>query len=248
MRTGVLADDQAKRYQPLPQTTHDEHFMRPHLHAHGRYVKRTKGGRVRTSTRSLAPSTTIHGYAQLLNPMNVVPFVESFGNRLDPPLPFEPPIQFNTIVSEYNRTFPKKYSTSAGMQAATAYFVKDVQLETGHVIDLTSYFATKNGNASPALMKTVPLSLVFQDEYNNNTAMTKSQKDAMKTSYDDALRMTQPFATTAAPIPANANTGASSSSASSPSQSSQGPSPQQVQRRSTRNTGPPQTPTPTQTP
>lgn len=254
MRTGILSDDNAKRYQPLPQTMHDQYFVRPHLHTHGLYVKPTKKGRARSTTRSLAPATTIHAYAQLLNPMNVVPFVESFGNRLDAAPTYEPPVQFHTTVAEYNRTFPKKYSTSAGMPTQTAFFIQEVHTQTGHRIDLDNYFSTRNGNPSPALMKTVPLTKVFQDEYNNTTTMSKSQKDSLKSAYDDALRMSQPFAATTPPVPANANIGASPSStsaASSPSQtSSQGPSPQQQQqqRRSTRRTGPPKTPTPTPTP
>ena len=247
MRTGVLSDDNAKRYQPLPQTMHDQYFVLPHLHTHGLYVKPMKKGRVRSTTRSLAPATTIHAYAQLLNPMNVVPFVESFGNRLDAVPTYEPPVQFHTTVAEYNRTFPAKYSTSAGMRPETAYFVREVQTQTGHRVDLSNYFATRNGNPSPALMKTVPLTQVFQDEYNAVTT-SQSKKDAMKSAYDESLRMSQPFVTSTAPVPATANVGASpSSSASAASSPSQGPSPQQQQqqqrRSSRRAAGPPKTPT-----
>jgi len=158
------------------------------------------------------------------------------------------PLSLSTI-----EPFQKKYSVAAGMQPATAYFVREVENQTGYRIDLDNYFATRNGNASPALMKTVPLTHVFQDEYNNTTtgSFSKSKKNSLKSAYDDALRMSQLFATTTPPVPANANIGASPSStsaASSPSQtSSQGPSPQQQQqqqRRSSRRTGPPKTPTP----
>ena len=47
MRTGILSDDNAKRYQPLPQTINDKYFVRPHLHTHGLYVKPMKGVFVR---------------------------------------------------------------------------------------------------------------------------------------------------------------------------------------------------------
>lgn len=183
MRTGVLSDEHGRhKFQPLRQSTHDLHFTVPHLPAHGLDVRPTKRGRGTTgSTRSLTPTTSMHAYAQLLN-TNVTPFVEAFGNRIERASRYTPPVQFRSIVNEFERAHPA-YAQINGMRPETSYFIRELREQTNWIVDLPSYFSkhvhTKGNHnlrskgtpapspatPDPALMSDTPLSKVFEGEY-----------------------------------------------------------------------------------
>ena len=213
MRTGVLSDEHGRRkFQPLRQSTHDLHFTVPHLPAHGLDVRPTKRGRgTPGSTRSLTPTTSAHAYAQLLNPTNVGPFVEAFGNRIDSTTRYTPPVQFNSIVNDFERVHPA-YAQINGMRPETSYFVREVREQTSWVVDLPSYFVKRvlyknahhqtrsKGSPSPsplptpdsALMSDTPLSKVFEGEYYKARHKRDGTRKNMIALYQEAMKHVLP--------------------------------------------------------
>lgn len=147
MRTGVLADENAlKIFAPHSQEFHDTHLAKPHLHKHGMQFKKGRSDRYKPPARPRAPYMALYEYAQLLNPLNPTPFVESFGERLDAVATYQPPKSFQGVVAKFDADNPS-YSTERGIKRETAYFIQQL-IDIGYQIAPDDIFLTGHGNIS----------------------------------------------------------------------------------------------------
>jgi len=153
----------------------------------------------------------MHAYAQLLNPTNVTPFVEAFGNRIDSTTRYTPPVQYSSIVSEFEKDHPA-YAQINGMRPETSFFVREVREQAGWVVDLPRYFVKRvlyknahhqtrsKGSPSPsplptpdpALMEGTPLSKVFEGEYFRARDKRDGTLKSMIAVYQEALKHVLP--------------------------------------------------------
>ena len=181
------------------------------------------------STRSLTPTTTMHGYAQLLSSTNVGPFVETFGNRIERASRFTPPVQFSSIVAEFERAHPA-YAQISRMRPETAFFIREVREQASWIVDLPRYFVkhvhTKGnyntrskGSPAPspatpdsALMEGTPLSKVFEGEYYKARHKRDGTLKSMIAVYQEAMKhVLPPVVPTPPPAAAQARTPPASS-------------------------------------
>ena len=138
--------------------------------------------------RSLTPHTTMVDYGNLLNPLNVNSFVEAFGTRLDKAPTYEPPAQFQTVVSRFNDTYPM-FSTDKGMKAETAYFIQKIEEVANHQVNMSDYFLT-NAKKNPSITKMRrPLSILVEAEHNVVAASDIDLQTKMKSMFDEAMRL-----------------------------------------------------------
>ena len=127
MRTGVLADDHAKRegFIPLDVYTHENLYARPMPERHG--VAGGKKRRQRRVHRPRAPYMLHAEMAQQMLPLNPIAVAPAFGDKLEEALTSRPSKRFSEVVARHDHDHPK-YATSKGMRAENAYFAHTLGL------------------------------------------------------------------------------------------------------------------------
>ena len=69
MRKGILSDENAKMFEPLPFIANERHFGQPHVHKTTKRTKKRKQGYTNTP-RPRTPYIAHHELAQLIDPLN----------------------------------------------------------------------------------------------------------------------------------------------------------------------------------
>ena len=105
MRTGVLADSEAKHFFPMDHVAHARHLGVPHIAKHTRTTRKRKQG-YRVTPRPRAPYMAHHELAQLMNPDNVKEALPAFETHMRASMRPRPPAFFRNTVEDFKRKHP----------------------------------------------------------------------------------------------------------------------------------------------
>ena len=93
MRTGVLADSNAKHFQPMDIVSHERHLGLPHIPKTTHKTRRRKTG-YRSTPRPRAPYMAHYELAQLMNPENPRESLDAFSTHMEAAQRPNPPASF----------------------------------------------------------------------------------------------------------------------------------------------------------
>lgn len=133
MRTGVLADSEAKHFFPMDQIAHERHLGVPHIAKHTRTTRKRKQG-YRVTPRPRAPYMAHHELAQLMNPDNVRESLPAFSTHMHATMRPRPPHHFKTRVADFKRQFPDL--ANRAILDETAYFFASTGLDPMQYLSL----------------------------------------------------------------------------------------------------------------
>ena len=119
MRTGVLADSEAKHFFPMDLLSHERHLGVAHIVKHKRTTRKRKQG-YRVTPRPRAPYMAHHELAQLMNPENVREALPAFSTHMEATQRPRPPHHFKTRVADFKRQYPEL--ANRAILDETAYF------------------------------------------------------------------------------------------------------------------------------
>ena len=105
MRTGVLADSEAKHFFPMDLLTHERHLGVAHIPKHTRTTRKRKQG-YRVTPRPRAPYMAHWELAQLMNPDNVRESLPAFETHMAAAMRPRPPHYFKNKVADFKRENP----------------------------------------------------------------------------------------------------------------------------------------------
>ena len=125
MRTGVLADSEAKHFFPMDQIAHERHLGVPHIAKHTRTTRKRKQG-YRATPRVRAPYLAHWELSQLMNPDNVRESLPAFSTHMHATMRPRPPHHFKTRVADFKRQFPEL--ANKAILDETAYFFETTGL------------------------------------------------------------------------------------------------------------------------
>ena len=125
MRTGVLADSEAKHFFPMDYIAHERHLGVPHIVKHTRTTRKRKQG-YRVTPRPRAPYLAHWELSQLFNPDNVRESLPAFSTHMEATQRPRPPHHFKTRVADFKRQFPEL--ANKAILDETAYFFETTGL------------------------------------------------------------------------------------------------------------------------
>ena len=120
MRTGVLADSEAKHFFPMDQIAHERHLGVPHIAKHTRTTRKRKQG-YRVTQRPRAPYMAHHELAQLMNPDNVKESLPAFETHMFASMRPRPPASFRNTVENFKRKHPD-FANRAVLEESAYWF------------------------------------------------------------------------------------------------------------------------------
>ena len=125
MRTGVLADSNAKHFQPMDFVSHERHLGLPHIEKTGKKTRKRKQG-YRSTPRPRVPYITHWELAQLMNPENPREALPAFSTHMEASQRPSPPASFQMLVEAFKNDNPSYVSTHRDKMLLdeTAYFCK----------------------------------------------------------------------------------------------------------------------------
>ena len=126
MRTGVLADSEAKHFFPMDQIAHERHLGVPHIAKHTRTTRKRKQG-YRVTPPARAPYLAHWELSQLMNPENVREALPAFSTHMEATQRPRPPHHFKTRVANFRRQFPDL--ANRAILDETAYFFASTGLD-----------------------------------------------------------------------------------------------------------------------
>ena len=106
MRTGVLADSNAKRFEPMDVVSHERHLGVPHIVTHSKVTRKRKQG-YRATPRPRSPYLTHFELSQLMNPENPRLGLEPFSSHMDATQTIRPPYFFRLKVNDFLSKYPE---------------------------------------------------------------------------------------------------------------------------------------------
>ena len=119
MRSGVLSDSQAAKYEPLPFIANERHFAVAHVHKTSRVTKHRKDD-LRPTFRPRAAYLAHYEYSQLMNPLNPTQHMEAFATQMEAAIDPQPTQSYKSIVEEFRRTHP----SHAQVRDESAYYMQ----------------------------------------------------------------------------------------------------------------------------
>ena len=168
MRTGVLADSEAKHFFPMDQIAHERHLGVPHIAKHTRTTRKRKQG-YRVTPRPRAPYMAHHELAQLMNPENVREALPAFSTHMEATQRPRPPHHFKTRVANFRRQFPDL--ANRAILDETAYFFASTGL------DPLPFFSQPRSTRKP-LHNIVEEAIAFE-----------GRADELERAYNEAMRL-----------------------------------------------------------
>ena len=126
MRTGVLADSEAKHFFPMDQIAHERHLGVAHIVKHTRTTRKRKQG-YRVTPPARAPYLAHWELSQLINPENVREALPAFSTHMEATQRPRPPHHFKTRVANFRRQFPDL--ANRAILDETAYFFASTGLD-----------------------------------------------------------------------------------------------------------------------
>ena len=140
MRTGVLADSEAKHFFPMDQIAHERHLGVPHISKHTRTTRKRKQG-YRVTSLPRAAYLAHWELSQLMNPDNVRESLPAFSTHMDATMRPRPPHHFKTRVADFKRQYPDL--ANRAILDETAYFFASTGL------DPMQYLGTRKSTRKP---------------------------------------------------------------------------------------------------
>ena len=179
MRTGVLADSNAKHFQPMDFVSHERHLGLPHIEKTAHKTRRRKTG-YRATPRPRAPYMAHWELAQLMNPENPRLSLEAFSTHMEASLRPNPPVSFRKVVEDFKRDNPSYVSRHRDKMLLdeTAYFLG----KTG--LNPDSYFQTKFGNLSRTISK--PLHIIYERAVEQED---QSMQAMLEAAYEESMKL-----------------------------------------------------------
>ena len=179
MRTGVLADSNAKHFQPMDFVSHERHLGLPHIEKTAHKTRKRKQG-YRSTPRPRAPYIAHFELAQLMNPENPKKSIEAFSTHMETSQRPNPPASFKQMVEAFKRDNPSYVSRHRDKMLLdeTAYFLQ----KTG--LNPDSYFQTKYGNLSRTIAK--PLHIIYERAVEKEDPSRSSE---LETVYEESIRL-----------------------------------------------------------
>ena len=191
MRTGVLADSNAKHFSPMDFVTHERHLGVAHITKHTRTTRKRKTG-YRSTPRPRAPYMAHWELAQLMNPENPRQSLEAFSTHMEAAQRPNPPASFKQMVEDFKRDNPSYVSRHRDKMLLdeTAFFLQ----KTG--LNPDSYFTTQFGNLSRTISK--PLHIIFERAVEKED---QSRQAMLEAAYEEAMKllMNEPSAPSSSP-------------------------------------------------
>ena len=168
MRTGVLADSEAKHFFPMDQIAHERHLGVPHISKHTRTTRKRKQG-YRVTPRPRAPYIAHWDLAQLMNPDNVRESLPAFSTHMDATMRPRPPHHFKTRVADFKRQYP--------------------ELANRAILDETAYFFASTGLSpvpffSQPRSARKPLHIIVEE-----AIAVEGRADELESAYNEAMRL-----------------------------------------------------------
>ena len=179
MRTGVLADSNAKHFQPMDFVSNERHLGLPHIEKTAHKTRRRKTG-YRSTPRPRAPYMAHYELAQLMNPENPRESIDAFSTHMEAAQRPNPPASFKQVIEGFKRDNPSYVSSHKDKMLLdeTAYFLG----VTG--LDPASYFQTKHGNLSKSITK--PLHIIYERAVEKEDP---SRQTELETAYEESIRL-----------------------------------------------------------
>ena len=180
MRTGVLADSNAKHFQPMDFVSNERHLGLPHIEKTAHKTRRRKTG-YRSTPRPREPYMAHFELAQLMNPEgNPRESLEAFSTHMEAAQLPNPPASFKQVVEALKRDNPSYVSTHRDKMLLdeTAYFLQ----KTG--LNPDSYFQTQFGNLSKSITK--PLHIILERAIEKEDPSRSSELEA---AYEESMRL-----------------------------------------------------------
>ena len=179
MRTGVLADSNAKHFQPMDFVSHERHLGLPHIEKTAHKTRKRKQG-YRSTPRPRAPYMAHFELAQLMNPESPRESLEAFSTHMEAAQRPNPPASFRKVVEDFKRDNPSYVSRHRDKMLLdeTAYFLG----KTG--LDPDSYFQTKFGNLSRTIAK--PLHIIYERAVEKEDQTRQAELEA---AYEESMRL-----------------------------------------------------------
>ena len=179
MRTGVLADSNAKHFQPMDFVSNERHLGLPHIEKTAHKTRKRKTG-YRATPRPRAPYMAHWELAQLLNSENPRESLEAFEvHRLASQMP-KPPASFRMLVEQFKEDHPSFVSSHHDklLLPETAYFLQKSGL------DVNNYFLTKHGNLSKSIAR--PLHTIYEKAVAQED---QSRQAELEAAYEESMRL-----------------------------------------------------------
>ena len=126
MRSGVLADSEAKHFFPMDDIAHNRHLGVPLIAKHTRTTRKRKQG-YRVPLRPRAPYMAHFELSQLLNPDNVKEALPSFETHMRASMRPRPPAFFRNKVEDFKRKYPDL--ANRAILDESAYFFETTGLD-----------------------------------------------------------------------------------------------------------------------
>jgi len=168
MRTGVLADSEAKHFFPMDQIAHERHLGVPHIAKHTRTTRKRKQG-YRVTPPARAPYLAHWELSQLMNPENVREALPAFSTHMEATQRPRPPHHFKTRVANFRRQFPDL--ANRAILDETAYFFASTGL------DPLPFFSQPRSTRKP-LHIIVEEAIAFE-----------GRADELESAYNEAMRL-----------------------------------------------------------
>ena len=119
MRTGVLSDSQAAKYEPLPFIANERHFAVAHVHKTTRVTKHRKDD-AKPTIRPRAAYLAHYEYSQLMNPLNPTQHMEAFAAQMEAAIDPKPTQSYKQVVQD----FRQQYSSFSAFSNESAYMLQ----------------------------------------------------------------------------------------------------------------------------
>ena len=179
MRTGVLADSNAKHFQPMDIISHERHLGLPHIEKTTHKTRKRKQG-YRSTPRPRAPYMAHYELAQLMNPENPREALPGFSTHMEASQRPNPPASFKQVVEDFKRNYPSYVSRHRDKMLLdeTAYFLQ----KTG--LNPDTYFQTKFGNLSRTIAK--PLHIIYERAVEKED---QSRQADLEAAYIESMRL-----------------------------------------------------------
>ena len=168
MRTGVLADSEAKHFFPMDQIAHERHLGVAHIVKHTRTTRKRKQG-YRVTPRPRAPYLAHWELSQLINPENVREALPAFSTHMEATQRPRPPHHFKTRVADFKRQYPDL--ANRAILDETAYFFASTGL------DPLPFFSQPRSTRKP-LHNIVEEAIAFE-----------GRADELEGAYNEAMRL-----------------------------------------------------------
>ena len=179
MRTGVLADSNAKHFQPMDFVSNERHLGLPHIEKTTHKTRKRKT-EYRSTPRPRAAYMAHFELAQLMNPENPREALPVFSTHMEASQRPSPPASFKQMVEAFKNDNPSYVSSHRDKMLLdeTAYFLQ----KTG--LNPDSYFQTQFGNLSKSIAK--PLHIIYERAVEKEDPPRSSE---LETAYEESMRL-----------------------------------------------------------